>query len=81
MPRLRLLVAYDGTDFHGWQRQVPPNLPELRTAQGVLTQAVHDLFGAAVPVLVASRTDAGVHARGQVASFSIDQLRIPVDRV
>ncbi|MFM7481233.1 MAG: tRNA pseudouridine synthase A [Planctomycetota bacterium] len=39
------------------------------------------LVGAAVPVLGASRTDAGVHARGQVASFSIDQLRIPVDRV
>lgn len=81
MPRLRLLVAYDGTDFHGWQRQVPPGLPELRTAQGVLTEAVHDLVGAAIPVLGASRTDAGVHARGQVASFSIDQLRIPVERI
>lgn len=81
MPRLRLLVAYDGTDFHGWQRQLPPGQEELRTAQGVLTAAVRDLIGAEVPVQGASRTDAGVHARGQVAAFTVEHLRIPVERL
>lgn len=81
MPRFRLLVAYDGTDFHGWQRQEPPNLPALRTAQGVLTDAVSNLMRERVTVDGASRTDSGVHARGQVAAFSIADPRIPVDRM
>ncbi|MSR29097.1 MAG: tRNA pseudouridine(38-40) synthase TruA [Phycisphaerales bacterium] len=81
MPRFRLQIAYDGTDFHGWQRQEPPGLPPLRTAQGVLTEAVVDLFGMGLKVDGASRTDSGVHARGQVAAFTVENPRIPIERL
>lgn len=81
MPRFQLRVAYDGTDFHGWQRQEPPDLTPLRTAQGVLTDAVSNLMRERVSVNGASRTDAGVHARGQVAAFSIEQARVPIERL
>ena len=81
MTRLRLLLAYDGTDFHGWQRQEPPDTEPLRTVQGILTAAVSDLMREPIQVNGASRTDAGVHARGQVAAFSAANSRIPVERV
>lgn len=59
----RIDLAYDGTDFHGWQVQ-----PGLRTVQGVLADACRRLLGRDVLPVGAGRTDTGVHALGQVAS-------------
>ena len=80
MPRYKLTIAYDGTDFHGWQRQEPAGLPPLRTVQGVVQEAVSDLLRQKVEVVGASRTDSGVHAIGQVAAFTAD-VRVPLERL
>ena len=79
--RYKLTIAYDGTLFHGWQRQEPPGLPPLRTVAGELTIALRRLLQQPVEVVGASRTDAGVHARGQVAHFDAEAVRIPLDRM
>jgi tRNA pseudouridine38-40 synthase len=63
MRNLKLTIAYDGTDFHGWQVQ-----PRLRTVQGELQDALGKLFNHQVKVTGSGRTDAGVHAHGQVAN-------------
>ena len=103
MPRYALTIAYDGTDFCGWQRQEPVVVPgqplpthvpaqyilgpprvkdeeihpplaygvvELRTVQAILQRAVREVVREPVEVIGSSRTDSGVHARGQVAAFS-----------
>jgi tRNA pseudouridine38-40 synthase len=64
MRNIRLTIAYDGTDFHGWQLQ--PNRP---TIQGALVEVAARLTGDRVFLFGAGRTDAGVHALGQTASF------------
>jgi tRNA pseudouridine38-40 synthase len=63
MRNLKLTVAYDGTNFHGWQAQ-----PHLRTVQGELQRTFAKLFNHEVQVIGSGRTDAGVHAHGQVAT-------------
>jgi tRNA pseudouridine38-40 synthase len=64
--RLRIVIEYDGTDFSGWQRQ-----PGQRTVQETLETAIRELSGEAVFVRAAGRTDAGVHADGQVGTFNL----------
>jgi tRNA pseudouridine38-40 synthase len=73
MRRLRFEVAYDGTDFNGWQ--VQPGLP---TIQGVLEQIIGSIEGQPVHVSASGRTDAGVHAVAQVAAVTIENP-IPAD--
>jgi tRNA pseudouridine38-40 synthase len=63
VPTARLLLEYDGSGFAGWARQ-----PGLRTVQAELEEGLARVLRRQVPVTVAGRTDAGVHARGQVAS-------------
>jgi len=67
--RYKLIVAYDGSDFHGWQTQNRPELPSLRTVQEVMEKAVTTVVREPVNIIGASRTDSGVHSRGQVATF------------
>ncbi|MEY8566100.1 tRNA pseudouridine(38-40) synthase TruA [Corynebacteriaceae bacterium 7-707] len=68
--RVRLDVAYDGTDFHGWARQKGPQAG-LRTVAGVLEDALSLVVREQVELVVAGRTDAGVHANGQVAHVDL----------
>lgn len=91
MPRYKLTLAYDGTDFCGWQKQEP--MPQaavspgkvlepggdgarskLRTVQEVVERAVREVVRERIVLMGASRTDAGVHARGQVAAFTTGPL-------
>ena len=74
MKRVKLVVAYDGTAYHGWQLQ-----PKEVTVEQVLNQAISDLTGEEIQVIGASRTDAGVHAQGNVAVFDTDS-RIPAEK-
>ena len=75
MKRIKLTVAYDGTDYCGWQIQ-----KNGVTVEEVLNRALSRLTGEKITVIGASRTDAGVHARGNVAVFDTD-TRIPAERI
>jgi len=68
--RLRLDIAYDGTAFSGWARQ-----PQLRTVQGAIEAAVTRVLGGDAQLVVAGRTDAGVHASGQVAHLDLSEAQ------
>ena len=70
---IKLTLAYDGGGYHGWQRQ-----PNLKTVQGTLEQALARVADEPIQTLGAGRTDAGVHALGQVAGFSTAAAR-PVE--
>lgn len=75
MKRIKLVVAYDGTCYHGWQIQ-----PNAITVEGVLNQALSELLGEEIMVAGTSRTDAGVHAYGNVAVFD-SETRIPGEKI
>lgn len=75
MKRVKLTVSYDGTDYCGWQIQ-----PNGITVEEVLNKALSKLTGEDIHVIGASRTDSGVHARGNVAVFDTEST-IPADRM
>ncbi len=73
MPRYRITIEYDGTGYVGWQIQA-----EGRSIQGAITEAFWKFSGEAVSVRGAGRTDAGVHATGQVAHFDLERAWDPL---
>lgn len=73
--RVCLAVAYDGTNYHGWQIQ-----PRHITIESVLNQALSDLLGEEIRVIGASRTDAGVHSLGNLAVFDTN-TRMPAEKI
>lgn len=73
--RIKLVVAYDGTAYHGWQLQ-----PGRDTIESMLNAALSGLFDTPVQVIGASRTDSGVHARGNVAVFDTE-ARMPAEKM
>ena len=75
MRRIRLVVAYDGTNYHGWQYQ-----PNAVTIEEVLNKALTELLREPIAVIGASRTDAGVHAQGNVAVFDTKN-RMAADKI
>ena len=75
MKRVMLTVAYDGTNYHGWQIQ-----PNGETIEGILNRCLSELLEEHVEVIGASRTDAGVHAMGNIAVFDTDSP-IPADKI
>lgn len=70
-----LIVAYDGTEYHGWQVQ-----PNARTIEGELNRCLSELLQEDIQVIGASRTDAGVHAKGNIAVFDTD-ARMPAEKI
>jgi tRNA pseudouridine38-40 synthase len=80
MPRYKLTIRYDGSGFHGWQEQCPPDSPALRTVQQAVRQALQEVAKQPIEVTGASRTDTGVHAEGQVAHFDAE-LSVPTERL
>lgn len=75
MRRIKLEIAYDGTNYHGWQIQ-----PGMITVEGVINQALSELMQENITVIGASRTDSGVHAKGNVAVFDTES-KIPAEKI
>ena len=74
MRTIQLVLAYDGTEFRGWAKQRDPR---VRTIEGELLSVLSSVLGKGVRLSVAGRTDAGVHARRQVASFTTSSAVVP----
>ena len=79
MRNIVLKVAYDGTNYHGFQRQLPLTKKTL-AIQNVLEEKLQKIFGEKIELAAAGRTDAGVHALGQVVNFHTNGT-IPVDKI
>ncbi len=74
---IKLKISYDGTNFSGWQRQSLSN--GSRTVQNEIERALEKIHKKSIPLIGSGRTDAGVHAVGQVANFHTDILSIPAE--
>ena len=74
MRNIKLIIEYDGKDFNGWQKQ-----PTKLNIQGEIERAIKDITGEDVDLIASGRTDAGVHALGQVANFKSNS-NIPVEK-
>jgi len=77
MGNIKVTITYDGTNYHGFQEQRGTG---LKTIQGVLEERIQQIAATPIPVIGAGRTDTGVHARGQVISFSGDGWPVPLVR-
>lgn len=75
MRNIKLTIEYDGKDFNGWQRQ-----PNKLNIQGTIEQAIKIVTGEDVDLMASGRTDAGVHAFGQVANFKTNS-NIPIEKI
>jgi tRNA pseudouridine38-40 synthase len=76
MPRIKLKIEYDGTEYVGWQAQ-----RNGVSIQGEIEESLKQIFNQEIKLYVAGRTDAGVHALGQVAHFDIENLSIETDQI
>jgi tRNA pseudouridine38-40 synthase len=86
--RYKLTIAYRGTNYHGWQQQgvsetwkgeTPVDGQGIPTVQEIVARAITGVVRHPINLVGSSRTDAGVHAKGQVAQFDTDQTQIPID--
>ena len=75
MRNIKLTIEYDGKDFNGWQKQ-----PDKLNIQGTIEQAIESIVGHSVDLTASGRTDAGVHALGQVANFKTNS-EIPIEKI
>ena len=75
MRNIKLTIEYDGKDFNGWQKQ-----PNKLNIQGEIERAIKDITGEEVDLIASGRTDAGVHALGQVANFKTNS-NIPLEKI
>ena len=75
MRNLKITIQYNGSNYCGWQKQ-----PDSLGIQGTIEKAIHDITREEVKLTGSGRTDAGVHALGQVANFKLENA-IPVDKI
>ena len=75
MRNIKLTIEYDGKEYNGWQKQ-----PNKLNIQGEIERAIQNITGKQVELIASGRTDAGVHAFGQVANFKIDS-DFPIEKM
>ena len=75
MRNIKLTIEYDGKDFNGWQKQ-----PNKLNIQGEIERAIEEVTGEKVDLIASGRTDAGVHALGQVANFRLEK-DFPIEKI